>query len=225
MTKFPDIVPLPDTFFTLRAERKKQMITTARRGVLLRFVIILAEFFGFLYFGSSALLLDAISSLVDIASSLLLILCVILADRPPDRHHPFGHGRFEPIAGLQLGVLLVVFGGIMTYHQVSAILEGGHTGVINPKAWIVPFAAVILLEIAYRHLKKTAKLRNSPALLADAVHYRLDAINSLFAMVALLIAAYLPAYSQLIDHMGAVVIAILMLIVGSIAAKKTWINF
>jgi len=220
MTKFPDLVPLPETFFTLRAERKKQMITTARRGVILRFVIIMAEFFGFFYFGSSALLLDAISSLVDIGSSLLLILCVILADRPPDRHHPFGHGRFEPIAGLQLGVLLVVFGGVMTYKQISAVLEGGHTGVINPNAWIIPLVAIVLLELAYRHLKKTAKLRNSPALLSDAVHYRLDAINSLFAMFALVIAAYVPKYSQVIDHIGAVLIAILMITVGTIAAKK-----
>jgi cation diffusion facilitator family transporter len=151
---------------------------------------------------------------------MLLILCVILADRPPDRHHPFGHGRFEPIAGLQLGFLLVVFGGVMTYKQICAALEGGHTGVINPNAWIIPLVAIILLELAYRHLKKTAKLRNSPALLSDAVHYRLDAINSLFAMFALVIAAYVPKYSQVIDHIGAVLIAILMITVGTIAAKE-----
>lgn len=196
------------------------MISTAKRGVILRFVIILAELLGFFYFGSNALLLDALSSLVDIASSLLLIFCIYLADRPPDTHHPFGHGRFEPIAGLQLGVLLAALGAYMSYQQVGQILQGGHVGEINPHTWIIPLCAVILLEIGYRILKRTAKKQNSPALLADAVHYRIDGVNSLFAMIALIFAAYFPQYSQIIDHIGAVFIAILMIIVGTIAAKN-----
>lgn len=77
-----------------------------------------------------------------------------------------------------------------------------------------------MLEIGYRHLKRTAKRQNSPALLADAVHYRIDSINSLFAMVALAFAAYFPAYSVMIDHLGAVLIAVLMIVIGANAAKN-----
>lgn len=220
MSKFPETLPLPDTVKQLRETRRKQMISTARRGVILRFSIILAEFAGFFYFGSSALLLDALSSLVDIASSLLLILCIMLADRPPDRHHPFGHGRFEPIAGLQLGVLLASLGAVMSFQQVSAILYGKKEGVINPHTWIIALVAVVLLEIAYRHMKRTAKKQNSPALLADAVHYRIDGINSFFAMIALLLASYFPNSSVLIDHIGAVSIAALMIGIGIMAAKN-----
>ena len=97
------------------------MMLTARRGVLLRSVIIIAELLGFVFLNSSALLLDALSSLIDIASSLFLIFCIRIADKPPDRHHPFGHGRFEPIAGLQLGLLLAVIGGGMLIQQLSAM--------------------------------------------------------------------------------------------------------
>ena len=220
MSKFPGTLPLPEIVQRLRDIRRRQMISTAKRGVALRFSIILAELAGFVYFGSSSLLLDGLSSLVDVASSLLLILCIKLADRPPDRHHPFGHGRFEPIAGLQLGVLLASLGVMMLFQQVSAILYGKKEGVIHPYTWVIAFVAMALLEIAYRHMRKTAKKQNSPALLADAIHYRIDGINSLFAMVALLLAAYFPSYSLFIDHIGAVSIAALMIGIGAVAAKN-----
>ena len=92
--------------------------------------------------------------------------------------------------------------------------------MIQPFTWLIPLGAVILLEISYRHIKRTAKRQNSPALLADAVHYRIDGINSLFAMIALLFAAYFPHYSVLCDHLGAVVIAVLMVGIGGYAAKN-----
>ena len=220
MSKFPETLPLPNTVKELRDLRRKQMISTAMRGVILRFCIILAELGGFVYFSSSALLLDALSSLFDIASSLLLILCIKLAAKPPDSHHPFGHGRFEPIAGLQLGVFLAALGSVMCFQQINTVLHKQVVGVINPHTWIIPLVAVVLLEIGYRHLKRTAKKQNSPALLADAVHYRIDSINSLFAMIALILAAYFPTYSVMIDHLGAVLIAVLMIVIGANAAKN-----
>ncbi len=220
MSKFPPSIPLPDSVSESRYQRRRQMMVTARRGVILRGVIIVAEIFGFAFLNSSALLLDAISSLIDIASSLFLIFCIRFADKPPDRHHPFGHGRFEPVAGMQLGLLLAVIGGGMLIQQLTAISSESEGKVIQPFTWLIPLGAVVLLEIAYQHLKRTAKRQHSPALLADAVHYRIDGINSLFAMIALLFAAYFPKYSNLCDHLGAVVIALLMVGIGIFAAKN-----
>jgi len=220
MTKFPPSIPLCQSVIQKRQHRRKQMIVTARRGVMLRSVIILAELFGFFYLNSSALLMDALSSMFDIASSLFLIFFIRFADRPPDRNHPFGHGRFEPIAGMQLGLLLAVVGGGMLIQQLGAISVENEVKVIQPLTWLIPLGAVILLEISYQFLKRTAKKQHSPALLADAVHYRIDGINSLFAMIALLFAAYFPQYSNLCDHLGAVVISVLMVVIGSIAAKN-----
>lgn len=220
MSKFPPSIPLPSSVHETRFQRRKQMMLTARRGVLLRSLIIIAELLGFVFLNSSALLLDAISSLIDIGSSLFLILCIRIADRPPDRNHPFGHGRFEPIAGLQLALLLAVIGGGMLIQQLTAISTTSESKVIQPLTWLIPLGAVILLEVSYQYLKRTAKKQHSPALMADAVHYRIDGINSLFAMIALLFAANFPHYSQLCDHLGAIVIAVLMVGIGIFAAKS-----
>lgn len=220
MPKFPSSIPLPPEIHSKRKERLKHMTKTALRGVALRSTIIIAELLGFVYLGSSALLVDALSSLIDVASSFFLIFCVRLADRPPDTHHPFGHGRFEPLAGLQLGVLLAVLGGGMFFQQTSALVYSKEGEVLSPWAWIIPFAAVILLEISYQIVRRAAKQQNSPALMADAVHYRIDGLNNLFATIALVCAAFFPHYGALFDHSGAMSIAVLMVVIGSIAAKK-----
>lgn len=196
------------------------MMVTSLRGVALRGAIIGAELIAFVYLNSSSLLLDAISSLIDIAASLFLIFCIKIADKPPDEEHPFGHGRFEPIAGLQLGLMLVAIGGGMLFQQLSALAKGGAARAIDPLTCLVPIGAIILLEISYRILKKTAERENSPALLADAVHYRIDSLNSLFAAVALIFAAFFPRHSVAIDHWGAVLIALFMIGMGIYAARN-----
>lgn len=221
MPKFPPSIPLPEHVEKSRLQRRRQMMMTARRGVLLRCCIILAEGLGFVFLHSQSLLLDSLSSLFDVVASLFLIFCIRFADRPPDRNHPFGHGRFEPIAGLQLGLLLAGVGLGMLVQQISEMQSTTpREAAIHPLTWLIPCGAVILLEMAYRHLKHTAKEQKSPALLADAVHYRIDAINSLFAMFALLLAAYYPSYGSFFDHLGAVTIATLMIGIGSVAAWK-----
>lgn len=221
MTKFPEKIPLPAEIFQKREERRKQILATALKGVWLRLIIVFFEMFGFFYWKSSSLLLDALSSLLDIGASLLLILCIRLAHKPPDRHHPLGHGRFEPAAGLQLGVFLVIIGGYLSVQQLFFAVQETSHNFISPYAWLIPAAAVVLLEIAYQHLKKVAKKQESPALLADAVHYRIDSLSCLVAVAALLIGSLFPQHSRTLDHVGAFLIALLMIGVG---VKAAWQN-
>jgi cation diffusion facilitator family transporter len=220
MTRFPGPIPLSEAIFDKRIERQKEMICAARKGAIVRIAIVSAELFGFAYFNSSSLLLDALSTLIDVGASLFLIFCIKLAARPPDSNHPLGHGRLEPLGGLQLGLILVVTGCVMAFQQLFNLTSTSSTRVIEPFTWVIPFCAVILLEICYRVLHRMGKKLQSPALLADAVHYRIDSINTLFAMVALILAAFLPRYSVFIDHVGALAIALIMVIVGVFAARS-----
>ena len=162
MSKFPPSISLPESVRESRLERRLQMMVTARRGIILRSVIIIAELLGFVFLNSSALLLDSLSSLIDIAASLFLIFCIKIADKPPDRNHPFGHGRFEPIAGLQLGLLLTVIGGGMLFQQLTAITAPTDAKVIQPLTWLIPLGAVVAIKqdtIADQSVVEIKKLR------------------------------------------------------------------
>lgn len=219
MSRFPAPIAVPENVQMARKERMKQLITSCLIGVLLRSAIIAAELMGVYYFGSAALLMDALTSLVDVFSSLLLVVCIKLAARPPDANHPFGHGRYEPLFGLQLGLFMALVGGGMLFKEAGDMGQAAASqGVIDPRTWLIPFFAIIILELCYRMVMGVAKRQNSPALAADAVHYRIDAITSLCAMIALLIAAYFPEQSFVIDHAGAVFISVLMIVIGLNAA-------
>lgn len=211
---------LPSSVHVQREERRKEILSTVLRGIWLRLAIIMAEVLGYICLKSSALLLDGLASFLDIGASLLLMLCVYLADKPPDRHHPLGHGRFEPVAGFQLGVFLVIVGGYLGVQQCIAAVQETFSQPISPYAWIIPLVAVVLLEFGYRRLKKIANKQNSPALLADAVHYRIDSISSLFAVLALALGAYFPMYSHMLDHIGASLIALFMIGIGVKASME-----
>lgn len=204
-----------------RLLRRKQLVQTARTGIVLRLLIIGIEIVGFCLWKSSSLCYDALASSFDVLSSFALILCIRIAAKPPDKEHPLGHGRFEPIAGLLIGLLLFVMGAFGGVQQIDSLLHPvPHPVSLQPIAWIVPLIAVLCLELAYRFLKKSAKAAGSPALEADAIHYRVDAIGSLIAFAALVMAAFFPSHSHLFDHLGAFSISLLMILVGSLASYR-----
>lgn len=220
MNQYPEPIPLPKSVPSWRAKRSKELVLATTRGISIRLVIILAEFIGVALFNSSALLLDALASLMDVVTSVVFLIFIKLAAQPPDKDHPFGHGRYEPLAGLQLAVLMVLMGGGLFVQQTFQLFQPVPDKMIDPRAWIIPFVAVILLEITYHLMMRTSKRTHSPALAADAVHFRIDAMNSAFATLVLVCGAYSPHWSILLDHFGAIIIALFMIGMGVFTAKN-----
>lgn len=222
MPKFPKPLPIPDKVTLSRNKRNQEIFRAVKIGIIFRFAVIFFEMIGVIWTGSSALLLDAIASFADVASSVFLMICMKLAIRPPDHDHPFGHGRYEPIGGLLLGVLLIVLGIVMFFQQLLGVFREEVAWQMRPWAWIFPAAAMVALEIAYRLLIRVAKEQHSPALAADALHYRIDGLTSLFATIALIVAAIWPKSGVTIDHLGALFISIFMVILGFAASRKNF---
>lgn len=220
MSHFPHPIQLPHSVFLERQERQKQLLNSATIGICIRLAIIILELIGGFLFNSSALLMDALASFLDVLSSISLVISIKMAGRPPDEKHPFGHGRYEPLMGLQLGLLLVFVGIGMFIHQVAHLTTESNVPSLNSHTWIFPFVALILLELSYRIVSRAAKIRHSPALAADAYHYRIDGLASLFATIALALGAFFPSWSILFDHVGALFIAGLMIGLGAFATKS-----
>ncbi|MBS0654373.1 MAG: cation transporter [Verrucomicrobia bacterium] len=217
---YPSRLELPDEIYKARKQRSRNLLRVASLGIAVRLTIVTFELCGFYFFGSMALLLDGLSTLADVVSSIILIFSIKLAERPPDQNHPFGHGRYEPLAGLQLGIFLAITGGAMLFSQVVAIASNEAAGTLDTHVWLFALAAVVLLELSFRKMKAVATQEKSEALLAEAFHFRADGCNSLFALVALGIGALFPEHSWLCDRIGALCIALFMCGMGLIAAKK-----
>lgn len=215
---YPHPIKLPPDVKAARKERNKHVMRSAFWGIILRSAVVLFEFTGYLIFDSSALLMDALASMADIIFSLSLIASIRLASRAPDEDHPFGHGRYEPLVGMQLGLFLVMLGIIMFFQQLFHIsTESSHE--VGRMSWIFALVAILILECAYQITMRTAKKHDSPALAADALHYRIDSVTSFIALCALVVAALVPHWSGYIDHLGALLIVLVMIALGLYAAR------
>ena len=145
---------------------------------------------------SFALVADAVESMVDIAGSLIVWRALEYGAKPPDESHPFGHGKVESLAGLAVGLLVVIAG-------VGIGLQSVH-GIMNPHrvpAWytvVVLLGVILVKEIMFRVTRHAARASASSAGMADAWHHRSDAITSAAALIGISIAliggaAYAPA--------------------------------
>lgn len=138
-------------------------------------------------FGNSyALIADAIESTTDIFSSILILFGIKYANRPPDKNHPYGHGRAETL------VTFVVVGILITSATVIAIESIRHIRTPHelPETYtlFILGAVIVWKEFSYRLVNRKSKATHSSALKADAWHHRSDAITSASAFIGISIA-------------------------------------
>lgn len=130
-----------------------------------------------LFTGSIAIIADAWHTLTDSVSSVAVILSARLSSQPPDREHPFGHGRYELITALSIAFLLfiVAYGFIKEAWERFSLREGVTYGTV---AIVVTIISIILKELLARYAFHLGKKTDSAVLKADGWHHRSDAISS-----------------------------------------------
>jgi len=151
-------------------------------NTLLAIIKFIAGIFG----NSYALIADAIESTTDIFSSIFLLFGIKYANKPPDKNHPYGHGRIEPLITFMVVGFLIISATVIAYESIQHILTPQET----PKSWTLIVLGIIIVwkEISYRIVLKKSVEANSSALKADAWHHRSDAITSIAAFIGISIA-------------------------------------
>ncbi|MCA9015826.1 MAG: cation transporter [Planctomycetaceae bacterium] len=217
---FPDALELSDDVTRVRRRRTARLIKVAWLGILVRLFVIVMELVGLWFLGHSVLLVDALASCADVFTSLAILFAIRLAEQPPDEDHPFGHGRYEPLAGFQLGILILIVGTGTFAYQLFAAISHTQFEVIGWVSWTIPLFAAILLELTCRVVLRMAQQEKSSAMIAEAYHYRVDAITSFVAAFGLIVASQIPSYGHLIDHITAMILAVIMVYLGWVAARE-----
>jgi len=139
---------------------------------------------------SSALIADAIESLGDTIGSLVVWQGIRVAERPPDKDHPYGYGKAEAIAAFSVGVILLVAAAVIIVKAFEDILTPHHA----PKPWtlIVLVGVIAVKEGLFRLVLRGAQQFESDAAKADAWHHRADAITSAAAFIGVSVAIWGP---------------------------------
>lgn len=159
---------------------------------------------------SGAMVSDAVHSLSDVFATLIAWLGVHMSKKAADPRHPYGHERFECVASLLLGAILLVTGLGIGRSGLEKILAGSYETLAVP-GMIALAAAVISIvskEAMYWYTRHYAKILNSPAFMADAWHHRSDAFSSVGSLAG--IAGAMLGF-PIMDSIASVVICLFIL--------------
>lgn len=159
---------------------------------------------------STAMLSDAVHSLSDVMSTLIVMVGIKLSHKESDSNHQYGHERMECVASILLAVLLAITGAGIGYTGLQKVLQGNMAAVEVPGvlALVAAVVSIAVKEAMYWYTRKAAKHINSGALMADAWHHRSDALSSIGGFVGILGARLgLPV----MDPLAAVVICLFII--------------
>jgi cation diffusion facilitator family transporter len=188
-------------------------------GMLVSGVLALIKIFAGVTGHSAAVLADGFESAGDVLASGFVLFGLIVASRPADENHPYGHGRFEILTGLVIGLVLTVTGGLICYFSLSKI------GQPRP-----PLAAFLiwppLISIAAKTVLATLKFRygrqtGSAALTADAWNDAMDTLSAFSALAAVLLTLSDPVRFAQADLYGGFVVGIIIVIAGIRVSRET----
>jgi cation diffusion facilitator family transporter len=128
--------------------------------------------------GSTALIAESAHTFSDILTSIITFIGFRIGLKPPDKLHPYGHGRAEPLVGL----VIVVFLGIIAFEILSEVYNkivlGGPITPPETIAAVMALVGVLVNFLMTTYIMRTGKKINSPAIVADAQHQKVDIFSS-----------------------------------------------
>jgi cation diffusion facilitator family transporter len=139
--------------------------------------------------GSVAILAEGIHSLMDIFSSLISYLGIKIAKKPSDRRHPYGHYKYEVLAGAVITIILFATGIGIIYESYNSLKSPGELS-LSYLAFGVMIISAIINEIMARYKISAGKKYNSISLLSDGIHSKVDVYTSLAVAVGLILSRY-----------------------------------
>lgn len=163
---------------------------------------------------SSAMIADAVHSLSDFITDVIVIIFVRIAGKPVDEDHEYGHGKYETLASVIVGIMLAVVGVGLAVNGVEktiAFFKGGPLESPGMIALVAALLSILAKEVLYQYTVIRGRKLNSPALVANAWHHRSDAMTSIATLIGIGGAMLLGQRWNVLDPLAAVVVSVFIL--------------
>ena len=199
-------------------EREKQIYKVTLLGSVGNAVLVIIKFIAGILGRSSAMVADAVHSLSDFLTDIIVLVFVGISARPQDRSHDYGHGKFETLATLFIGLALIgaaigiIVSGAL---KLAAWLKGANLSAPRSLALWVAVLSILIKELMFRYTEKKGRELTSPALTANAWHHRSDALSSIAAAIGIGGALLLGGRWTVLDPLASIV-------VGAMLLKVAW---
>ena len=194
--------------------REKEIFRITLIGSIVNFLLLIIKFLAGIIGHSAAMVADAVHSLSDFVTDIIVILFVRISGKPEDEGHDYGHGKYETLATAIIGIILFFVGvGILVNGTTSVIdtLNGKPLAPPSILALIVAGVSIITKEALYQYTVIKGKHLNSQALTANAWHHRSDAFSSIGTLAGIGGAICLGEKWRFLDPIAAIVVSLFIM--------------
>ena len=195
-------------------QRLRSVYKVTIAGSIINVLLLVLKFAAGILGHSAAMIADAIHSLTDFVTDVIVLVFVKLGNKPMDRDHDYGHGKYETLATAIIGIslfavgMMICWSGLVkTYHAFLGE-ELQQPGIV---ALVAAVASVALKEWAYQFTVRIGRKYHSEAVVANAWHHRSDALSSIGTMMGIGGAILLGSHWAVLDPLAAIVVSIFII--------------
>ena len=194
--------------------REKEIYRITLWGSMVNFMLLIFKFVAGIVGHSSAMIADAVHSLYDFATDIIIISFVRISEKPQDESHDYGHGKYETFATAIIGTVLFAVGiGILTdsLRNIMAFCGGEQIGAPGMLALAAALISILSKEAIYRYTIIKGRMLNSKAVMANAWHHRSDALSSVGTLVGIGGAIFLGENWRVLDPLAAFIVSLFII--------------
>ncbi|MDY3142573.1 MAG: cation diffusion facilitator family transporter [Parabacteroides sp.] len=192
--------------------RKRELMRITFVGSVGNLILLLFKFVAGIWGHSSAMLADAVHSLSDFVTDVVVIVFVNISSKPKDAGHDYGHGKYETLATSIIGLALLVVGVSLFWDSLHKVFDYWVLGKpLESPGWIALMAAlvsILIKELLFQITYRVGKRQNSQAVIANAWHHRSDALSSIGTTLGIGGAILLGPDWHVLDPLAAMVVSV-----------------
>lgn len=182
-------------------------------GGIVNVALLVFKFVAGIVAGSGAMVADAVHSLSDFFTDIIVLVFVRISSKPADEDHDFGHGKYETLASTVIGMALFAVAIGILYNGAAKVALWAGGGELPKPGMIALWAAlasIVLKEGVYVYTARKARELNSQAMLANAWHHRSDALSSIGTAIGIGGAILLGERWTVLDSIASIVVGALI---------------
>lgn len=195
--------------------RDQRIYKVTLTGSIVNMVLLVMKFAAGILGHSAAMIADAVHSLSDFLTDIVVLAFVKLSTKPADNDHDYGHGKYETIATSIIGMALVVVAVMLGWNgaeKIIQVIQGEKLESPGLIALVAAVASIMLKEWVFRITRKVARDVNSQALEANAWHHRSDALSSIGTAIGIGGALMLGNNWAVLDPLAAIIVSVMIFI-------------
>lgn len=195
--------------------REKEIYKVTIVGGIANAILVIFKFVAGILANSAAMLADAVHSLSDFITDVIVLVFVKISNKPKDKSHDYGHGKFETLATLLIGAALLFVGVMIFYNGAvkiyGSVWLGEQLETPGMLAFWAAIVSIVVKEAVYQYTARKGKKLNSQAVVANAWHHRSDALSSIGTALGIGGAIFLGEKWRILDPIAAVVVSVFII--------------